>query len=284
MNIVCIIQARTTSSRLPNKVLLDLPYGSGITVLEQVINRVKKCKYVNNIVVATTDNETDDRIEILCKKIGISCTRGSEDNVLSRYYKAAKESKADMIVRITSDCPCIDPEVIDNLVVKHLEEKNDYTSNSLKRSFPHGLDCEIFSFDLLEEANNNATEKFEKEHVTPYFYKTKKEKYKIGNLVLKNSEGYEKIRITLDSKEDYTLLCLVYDYLYNKEKEIFTCKDIVKLFLEKPWLFNINNNIEQKKVCLNLDEEIEESLRILNKQDLNRAEKYLKEQYYGKDK
>lgn len=284
MNIVCIIQARTTSSRLPNKVLLDLPYGSGVTVLEQVINRVKKSKYINNIVIATTDNKTDDSIEILCKKVGVSCVRGSEDNVLSRYYKAAKESKADMIVRITSDCPCIDPKVIDKLVIKHLEERNNYTSNSLERSFPHGLDCEIFSFDLLEEANDNAKEKFEKEHVTPYFYKTKKDKYKIGNLFLENSKGYEKIRITLDSKEDYTLLCLIYDYLYDKEKEIFDCNDIIKLFLGKPWLYNINNNIEQKKVCLNLDEEIGESLRILNKQDLNRAEKYLKEQYYGKNK
>lgn len=281
MNIVCIIQARSTSSRLPNKVLLSLPYGSNKTVLEQVIKRVNESKYIKNIVVATTVNETDNLIVELCNKLSIVYSRGSEENVLSRYYKAAKDNKADMIVRLTSDCPCIDAEIIDELIEKHLEEKNDYTSNSLIRSYPHGLDCEIFSFQLLEESFNNAKEKYEKEHVTPYIYKTNKNKFKIGNLVMKNSKEYEKIRITLDTKEDYTLLCSVYDYLYD-EKKSFRCSDIVKLFEEKPWLYNINNNIAQKKVCLNLDEEIEEALKLLNKQDLNRAEKYLKEEYYGK--
>lgn len=281
MNIVCIIQARTTSSRLPNKVLLPLPYGSNKTVLEQVINRVRESKLINKIIVATTINETDNPIENLCKDLGVICSRGSEENVLSRYYQAAKENGADIVVRITSDCPCIDAEIIDELITKHLEEKNEYTSNSLIRSYPHGLDCEVFLFSLLEEAFNNATEKFEKEHVTPYIYKTNKDKFKIGHLILKNSKEYEKIRITLDTKEDYTLLCSVYDYLY-KENKNFKCNDIVKLFEEKPWLYNINSNIEQKKTCLNLEEEIEEALRLLNKQDLNRAEKYLKEEYYGK--
>lgn len=281
MNIVCIIQARTTSSRLPNKVLLPLPYGSNKTVLEQVINRVRESKLINKVVVATSINETDNLIENLCKDLGVICSRGSEENVLSRYYQAAKENGADIVVRITSDCPCIDAEIIDELITKHLEEKNEYTSNSLIRSYPHGLDCEVFLFSLLEEAFNKATEKFEKEHVTPYIYKTNKDKFKIGHLILKNSKEYEKIRITLDTKEDYTLLCSVYDYLY-KENKGFKCNDIIKLFEEKPWLYNINGNIEQKKTCSNLEEEIEEVLRLLNKQDLNRAEKYLKEEYYGK--
>ena len=100
-------------------------------------------------------------------------------------------------------------------------------------------------------------------------------------MVLKDSKEYEKIRITLDTEEDYTLLCSVYDYLY-KEDRTFKCSDIVKLFEGKPWLYNINSSIEQKKTCSNLEEEIEEALRLLNKQDLNRAEKYLKEEYYGK--
>lgn len=281
MNIVCIIQARTTSSRLPNKVLLSLPYGSNKTVLEQVIERVKKSKLINKIVVATTMNKTDDQIEKLCQNFNIVCSRGSENNVLSRYYQAARENNAELVVRITSDCPCIDAEIIDGLIEKHLKEKNDYTSNSLIRSYPHGLDCEVFSFRLLEEAFNNATEKFEKEHVTPYIYKTNKAKFKIGYLVLKDSKEYEKIRITLDTKEDYTLLCSVYDYLY-KENRSFKCSDIIKLFERKPWLYNINSSIEQKKTCSNLEEEIEEALRLLKKQDLNRVEKYLKEEYYGK--
>ncbi len=283
MNIVCIIQARTTSSRLPNKVLLNLPYNGNKTVLEQVINRVKESKYINKIVVATTINETDNKIERLCENLQISCYRGSEDNVLSRYYKAATEYKANLVIRITSDCPCIDYKIIDELIEKHLDEENDYTSNSLVRTFPHGLDCEIFSYKILKEAYENAKEKFEFEHVTPYIYKTNKNKYKIGQLLLNKNKEYSKIRITLDTKEDYILLCEVYDNLYSNNK-YFNCEDIINLFEEKKWLYLINNSIEQKRVCNSLEEEIEEAVKLLDKQDLNRAEKYLKEKYYEKDK
>lgn len=283
MNIVCIIQARTTSSRLPNKVLLNLPYNGDKTVLEQVINRVKKSKYINKIIVVTTTNKIDDKIEILCKNLQINCFRGSEDNVLSRYYEAATKYGTDLIVRITSDCPCIDPEILDELIEKHLNEKNDYTSNSLVRTFPHGLDCEIFLYKVLKEAYENAKERFEFEHVTPYVYKTNKNKYKIGQLLLNKNKEYSKIRITLDTKEDYILLCEVYDNLYSNNK-YFSCEDIINLFEEKKWLYLINNSIEQKRVCNSLEEEIEEAVKLLNKQDLNRAEKYLKEKYYEKDK
>lgn len=281
MNIVCIIQARSTSTRLPNKVLLNLPYNSNVTVLEQDINRIKKSKYINKIVIATTVNQTDDLIEELALKIGVNWYRGSEENVLERYYLSAKEYKADLIVRVTSDCPCIDWEIIDNIIKKHLEENNDYTSNTLIRTFPHGVDGEIFTFKALEEAYLNAKQKFEIEHVTPYIYKSNPQKFKIGVLEADEGQKAPDIRITLDTKEDYTLLCAVYDYLYDKNK-YFTTRDIIKLFLEKKWLHNINNNIIQKKVCENLEEEIEESLDLLGKQDLNKAQMYLKEQYYGK--
>lgn len=281
MNIVCIIQARTTSTRLPNKVLLSLPYESEITVLEQVISRVKKSKLITDIIVATTVNRTDDAIEELCSKLKINVYRGSEDNVLERYYLSAKEYKSDLVVRITSDCPCIDWEIIDSLIEKHLEEKNDYTSNTLIRTFPHGVDSEVFTFKVLEEAYLNAKEKFEIEHVTPYIHKTNRDKFKIGILEANELLKSPKIRITLDTKEDYDLLCAVYDYLYDKNN-FFTTIDIVNLFKEKSWLYRINGDIIQKEVCKNLDEEIEESLKLLDKQDLNRAHKYLKEQYYGK--
>ncbi len=279
MKIVCIIQARSTSSRLPNKVLLNLPYNSQKTVLEQVISRVKKSRYIDEVVIATTINKSDDLIINLCNQLSIKTYRGSEDNVLSRYYEAAKESLADIVIRITSDCPCIDFEVLDSLIEKHLAEKNDYTSNTLIRSYPHGLDCEVFSFKVLEESFLNAKDKFEQEHVTPYIYKTNKNNYKIGVLELNHNSS--KIRITLDTKEDYNLLCSLYDYLY-KEGEYFLLEDIESLFYEKKWLYNLNSTIEQKKVCQNLEEEIEESLKLLKKQDLNKAENYLKEKFYEK--
>ncbi|MFV0579286.1 MAG: cytidylyltransferase domain-containing protein, partial [Fusobacterium ulcerans] len=276
MNIVCIIQARTTSSRLTNKVLLNLPYNGNKTVLEQVINRVKESKYINKIVVATTINETDNKIEKLCESLQISCFRGSEDNVLSRYYEAATKYKADLIVRITSDCPCIDYKIIDKLIELHLNNNNDFSSNNQVHSFPHGLDCEVVNYNILVEIFKNATEKYEKEHVMPYIYKSNPNKYKIG--ILKDKNNNHDIRITLDTKEDYVLLCLIYDFLY--EKDYFFDKDmVIKIFQRKNYLYENNKNIEQKKVCKNLTEEIEEAKKLLKKQDLNKAYNFLLENW-----
>lgn len=273
-NIVCIIQARTRSSRLPNKVLLPLPYGSNTTVLEQVVNRVNKSHLINEIVVATTINSQDDAIEKLCLSKHISCFRGSQDNVLERYYQAALEKNATIVVRVTSDCPCIDYEIIDSIIEKHLTEKNDYTSNTLERSFLHGLDCEVFNFSVLEKAEKNATEKFEREHVTSYIYRTNKEQMKIGQLLA--TADNSNIRITLDTKEDYTLLLTVFDYLYNAQKD-FLCADIINLFKNKPWLCDINSSIIQKKVCNNLAEELTEAISLLERQDLFLVAKKLKD-------
>lgn len=279
MNIVCIIQARTTSSRLPNKVLLNLPYNGDKTVLEQVINRVKESKYINKIVVATTINETDNKIEKLCESLQISCFRGSEDNVLSRYYEAATKYKADLIIRITSDCPCIDYEIMDKLIEFHLNNNNDFSSNNQIRSFPHGLDCEIVNYNVLVEAFKNATEKYEKEHVMPYIYISNPNKYKLG--ILKDKNNNHDIRITLDTKEDYILLCLVYDFLYENDN-FFNKDKIIKLFQEKSYLYEINKNIEQKKVCKDLIEEVEEAKKLLKKQDLNKAYNFLIENWEKK--
>lgn len=280
MKIGCIIQTRLSSTRLYKKVLLELPNGSGVTVLENVVRRVKISKKISEIIIATTINRLDDKIEEEAIKLGVKFYRGSEDNVLERYYLAAKRENLDYIIRVTSDCPCIDSDIIDEIIEKHLKEENDYTSNTLKRSYPHGLDVEIFNFKVLEEAYKNSTEKFEKEHVTPYIYKTSVENYKIGELVVEESYFSPNIRVTLDTKEDYTLLQAVYDYLY-KDNEYFTYKEIVKLFEKKRWLYEINSSIEQKKVCKNLEEEIKEAMKLLEKQDLNRAKDYLESKYYG---
>ena len=270
MKIAAIIQARTSSSRLPEKVLKTLPYNSDTNILQQVIRRTKKSKYINNIVVATTTEKEDEKIIETVKREKVNYHRGSLENVLERYYLAAKENKADIIVRITSDCPCIDAKIIDMLIEKHLKEKNDYTNNFLERSFPHGLDAEVFNFDVLEKAYFNANKKYETEHVTPYIYKTDKSKFKIGNLKAAGDYFAPDIRITVDTEEDYALLCIVYDYLY-KNNNFFDIKDIIKLFKEKPFLKLINQKIIQKKIFDNLSEEINEAVKILKLQDLNKA-------------
>ncbi|MFA5822193.1 MAG: glycosyltransferase family protein [Thermodesulfovibrionales bacterium] len=270
MKIGAIIQARTSSTRLPQKVLKQLPYGSGITVLQQVIRRVKKSTAISHIIVATTKNKEDIKIVEIAKKEKVLWFRGSKEDVLSRYYSAAKKSKLDIIVRITSDCPCIDPAIIDLMIEKHLTTKSDYTSNSLKRTFPHGLDTEVISFHALEKAYNETTEKFEKEHVSPYIYKTKPNLFKISSVEASKKLAAPDIRITLDTEEDYALLCSIFDYLY-KADHFFGTRDIIKLFGKKPWLKLINRKVIQKKLFDTLEEEIKEAVRMCDVQDLKRA-------------
>lgn len=247
-NVGAIIQARTSSTRLPAKVLRELPPESGITCLEQVIRRLKKSKRLNDIIIATTNDSEDNKIIDIAKKENIDYFMGSKENVLSRYFFAAKENNIDLIVRITSDCPCIDTDITDLTIDDHINKMADYTSNSLIRTYPHGLDVEVFNFNALEKAHKNANKDYEKEHVTPYINRNPK-KFKI-NIVKAPKELYAPdIRITLDTEEDYALLCAVYDYLYPKNKH-FNAYDIVNLFKEKPWLKLINKKIIKKRYLI----------------------------------
>lgn len=274
MKIGAIIQARTSSTRLPEKVLKYLPYNSNITVLQQVIRRTKRSKLINDIIVATTNDEKDQKIVRIAEFEKVKWYRGSIDNVLERYYFAATEYKVDLIVRITSDCPCIDWNIIDKIIEFHIEHNSDYTSNTLQRTFPHGLDVEVFSFEVLEEAYYNATKDYEKEHVTPYIHTTNRDKFKICNFEAPEELSAPDIRITLDTEEDYVLLCAVFDSLYYKN-EFFNSYNIVNLFKEKPWLKLINKKIVQKKIFNSVEEEIEEAMKILELQELHHAKKVL---------
>jgi len=275
MKIAAIIQARTSSTRLPGKILKELPYASGIICLEQVIRRLKKSKKLNDIIIATTKEKEDNEIVDIAKKEDVKYFRGSKENVLSRYYFAAKENNIDLIVRITSDCPCIDADNTDLTIDDHINKMADYTTNSLVRTYPHGLDVEVFNFNALEKAYKNAAKEYEKEHVTPYINRNP-QIFKI-NIVKAPKELYAPdIRITLDTEEDYALLCAVYDFLYPKNK-YFNAYDIVNLFNEKPWLKLINKKIIQKKIFNTLEEELKEAVKILDLQDLKRARDFIGE-------
>ncbi|WP_427338101.1 cytidylyltransferase domain-containing protein [Caloranaerobacter sp. DY30410] len=241
--VVAIIQARMGSTRLPGKVMKDL---FGKTVLAHVVERVKQSKEVDEIVIATTTLEKDNVIVKEAEKCGVKYFRGSEDDVLSRYYYAAKENNADIVVRITSDCPLIDPIIIDSIVKFYKENDYDIVTNAgidlSQRTFPRGLDTEVFSFKVLEEAFNNAKENYQREHVTPYIYENSNKIH-----YYKNDVNYSEYRWTLDTEEDFKLIKEIYRYLY-KEKHNFYMEDILKLFKEKPELKKINIHIEQKKV------------------------------------
>jgi len=247
-NVGAIIQARTSSTRLPGKVLKELPYGGGVTCLEQVIRRLKQCRKLDEIIIATTTEKTDDVIIDIVKKEDVKYFRGSEKNVLARYYKAAIEYDLDVIVRVTSDCPCIDSKIVDEVVSSHLKLHKvyiDYTSNNLIRTYPCGLDVEVFDFDILKKAFIMAKSDYDKEHVVPFIH-NHPEKFRL-NFVIRTPKALcaPDIRITLDTKEDYILLCAVYDYLYPKN-QYFDAKDIINLFKEKPWLKLINKKSMEK--------------------------------------
>lgn len=276
MKIGAIVQARTSSTRLPNKVLKELPYGSSITVLEQVIKRLNKSQKLNEIIIATTEELEDDEIVKIADKRGVKWFRGNKENVLSRYYLAAKKNNVDIVVRIMSDCPCIDPEIIDLVINEHIKRVADYTSNSsLVRTYPHGLDVDVFNFNALEKAYKNAEKDYEREHVIPYIYRNP-HIFKVNQVKAPQELYAPDIRIVLDTEEDYALLCAVFDYLYPRN-EYFNAYDITKLFEEKPWLKLINRRIVQKKIFDTLKEELEEAVKILALQDLKRARDFLRE-------
>jgi spore coat polysaccharide biosynthesis protein SpsF len=236
--ITAIIQARTASSRLPQKVLKELPYGSGISALAQVIRRTKQSRLVEKIIVATTTQVQDDPILDIAEAERTEIFRGSSDNVLQRYYQAARETGADQIVRITSDCPCIDPGIIDLIIEEHLAKGADYTSNAFIRSYPDGLDVEVIKFSALEKAYQQATTKAQKEHVTDYIQESP-HLFNIVDVVAPEELKMPERRITLDTIEDYALLCMVFDFLYHRDP-YFDAKQIMKLFISRPWLDLVN--------------------------------------------
>ena len=263
-----IIQARTGSSRLPGKVLLDLPYNSGITVLSQVIRRSLKsqCK---RVIVATTEKETDDVIVSIAEQEKVEYFRGPEDDVLARYYFAAQKFNLDIIVRVTSDCPCIDWQAIDKVLETIFANNCDYVR--VVGNHPLGTeDVEAFTFGALKKAFLESSKDFEREHVSPYFYYSAPEKFK--SLFIESSPEiqFPEARVVLDTIEDYALLCAIFDFLYPKN-HFFDTYQIISLFRSKPWLKFINQKVVQKKIFENLDKELEEAIKILKLQDLRRA-------------
>jgi len=211
----------------------------GKPVLWHLIRRLERSKLIDKIVVATTQNREDVPILRLCKKIGVDVFVGSEEDVLDRYYKAAKQHGATVIVRITADCPLIDPRIMDRVIRYYLENKGkfDFVSTNHPATFPDGLDTEVLSFEALEKAWRNAKKPYEREHVTPYIW-DQPEKFRIGNV--ENDEDLStKERWTLDYEEDFQFIKTVYENLY-KEGEIFFMEDVLQLLKEKPELSEIN--------------------------------------------
>lgn len=242
MKTVIIVQARMTSTRLPGKVLKRVLDKS---LLEYQIERLRRVKLADEIVIATTTNSTDLPIIELCDRLSVPYFRGSEDDVLARYYGAAKEHKGDVVVRVTSDCPLIDPQVIDKVIQFYLEYKYeyDYISNCLERSYPRGMDTEVFSFIALHQAFVEATAQPDREHVTPFIYRHP-ERYRLAQVVY--SENQSSHRWTVDTADDFELIKKIIETLYPQIPK-FTLEDCLDLLRQYPDWSLINAHVEQKK-------------------------------------
>jgi spore coat polysaccharide biosynthesis protein SpsF len=239
LDVIAIVQARMGSTRLPGKVLKKI---KNRFVLDYVIQRLKFSDKINDVILATTTDKKDDVLETYAIEREVRYFRGNEEDVLSRYYNAAKKYGGEIIVRITSDCPLIDPEIVDNVINKHIDNKADYTSNVIKRTYPRGLDTEVFNFDVLSEAYKNANEKYQQEHVTSYMIEHP-EKFKLQNIEAKGKLKRPDIRITVDTEEDFELIKKIILHFNNLN---FKTEDIIGFLDRNPELLEINKNVIQK--------------------------------------
>ncbi len=243
MTCAIIVQARMTSTRLPGKVLKDV---QGKPLLEYLVERLRRVRLADTFAVATTCNDTDLPIVDFCRRLDVPVTRGSEFDVLARYYEAALELDAETVVRITSDCPIIDPAVIDDVIRFYLDhqEQYDYVSNALIQSYPYGMSAEVFSFRALAEAHREAVAEPEREHVTPFIY-TRPQRYRIGHVSYPQNLGDH--RWTVDTQEDFDLVRRIIESLYPVNPA-FGLQDVLALLQEHPDWPQINAHIRQKKL------------------------------------
>jgi spore coat polysaccharide biosynthesis protein SpsF len=228
MRNVAIIQARMGSTRLPGKVMTNL---CGKSVLEHVIRRVQACKLLDDVVVATTPTPADDVIVAEAERCNANWFRGSEEDVLDRYYQAAQQYRADVVVRVTSDCPLFDPELLTKML-----------SNTLTRTYPRGLDAEIFTFDALKKAHHHADKSYEREHVTPYIYRHP-ETFSLQEII--NGENLSSLRWTLDTSQDLMFFQAIYSVLF-RDDVILETSEVVSLLKRRPELMAINADVAQK--------------------------------------
>lgn len=239
--VVIILQARMGATRLPGKPLKNV---LGRPLLSYQIERLRRVQLADEIIIATTTEPQDDQIVQFCKDENVAYFRGSPLDVLDRYYQAAKFAKADVIVRVTGDCPLIDPEVTDKVIRFYIDHQPqyDYVSNSLERTYPRGLDTEIFSMALLEQAASKAKLPSEREHVTVYFY-THPERFSLKNVG--NAVDLSKYRWTVDTSEDFELVEKILGDLHPKNPD-FRMHDILDLLDLHPEWNLINAHIQQK--------------------------------------
>jgi len=239
-SILCGVQARMASSRLPHKVIEKI---EGRPMICIIMDSLKNSKIISKNMVLTSNESTDDEFADLLNKYDIDFLRASQEDVLERYYLAAKKENAEFIVRITGDCPLIDPEIVDEVISQAIKHSADYCSNVGERTFPRGYDVEVFTFDVLEKMYHEVTDPIEREHVTIHIRKNP-QLYKIHNVSAKN-ESHPEWRVCVDTNEDLELIKKIFKHY--KGKQLIHYHDVIQLFNKYPELPKINANVEQRK-------------------------------------
>ena len=246
MNVVAIIQARLGSTRLPGKVLADPVFPSdagGRSMLARVCDRLRRAVLVDKLVVATTVRPDDDRIVDECNRLAVACFRGDEHDVLDRYHRAANAHGAETVVRVTADCPLIDPGVVDCVVGAFLRDRPDYASNTLQRTWPRGLDTEVISAAVLARACREASEPYQRTHVTAYIYQHP-ESFRL--LSVTGEEDQSHGRWTVDVPEDLEFVRAVYRRL--GDDGAFSWQEVQELLAREPALVELNRHVRQKQL------------------------------------
>lgn len=239
MKILIIVQARTGSSRLPGKILMPL---AGKPALQRQIERIQAVQTPADLIVATTTDPSDEPVRELCKKLGVSCFSGHPTDLLDRHYQAARNLAPEAVVKIPSDCPLIDPAIIDEIFRFFLYTAGefDFVSNLHPATWPDGNDVEIMTFQALETAWKEAERSFEREHCTPYIWENP-DRFRIGNVIWNSGRDYSMThRFTLDYPEDYAFIRAVYDELCWPGAELFGLEKILELLSGKPDIYQLN--------------------------------------------
>ena len=243
MKTVATIEARMTSTRLPGKVLMPV---MGKQMLEYMIERVRRVSELDEIIVATTINDTDQPIVDLAERLGVGCFRGSENDVMGRVLSAAQYYEADVIVELTGDCPLIDPDVISSVIRCFSQGEADYASNVPIRTYPIGMETQVFPTSILADAASMTQDPTDREHVSLYIY-SHPERYHIVTVHSGLPKRWHGIRLTLDTVEDFELINEIFKTLYPSNPQ-FTLRDILALLRSKPELLELNNNVAKKPV------------------------------------
>lgn len=228
------------STRLPGKVLQQL---AGEAMLVRVVERLRRANLIDEVLVATTDRASDDALVAECQRYSVAVFRGDENDVLDRYFKAAQSAKAEIVVRITSDCPLIDPEVTDKTIQAFMDNSPDYASNTLVRTYPRGLDTEVISMAALTRAWQRAQRPYEREHVTPYIFEHPAE---FTCLPVIGDQDYSSHRWTVDTPEDFEFVQVIYERL--KSKGEFSWREVLGVVEREPELLELNRCVVQKPV------------------------------------